>query len=258
MAVPIQKMLDFSGKTVIVTGGRAGLGSGIAKRFAETGANVVITYRTENPAHPAAEVVAEIEKRGAKGLAIRTDVRDAARSREMIAKAAEVFGRVDMLVNNAGIAQQKLFTDLTAADWDRMLSVNAGGVFHTCRCVLPGMLRRHSGRIVNISSIWGISGASCEVHYSASKAAVIGFTRALAQEVGPSGVTVNCVAPGVIDTEMNANLSPETLAALCGETPLCRIGSPEEVADAVVFLCGGKARFITGQVLKVDGGFLGG
>ena len=120
------------------------------------------------------------------------------------------------------------------------------------------MLRRHSGRIVNISSIWGISGASCEVHYSASKAAVIGFTRALAQEVGPSGVTVNCVAPGVIDTEMNANLSPETLAALCGETPLCRIGSPEEVADAVVFLCGGKARFITGQVLKVDGGFLGG
>lgn len=186
------------------------------------------------------------------------DVADPAAVEAMAAAAEKRFGHIDALVNNAGIAQQKLFTDLTAADWDRMLSVNAGGVFHTCRCVLPGMLRRHSGRIVNISSIWGISGASCEVHYSASKAAVIGFTRALAQEVGPSGVTVNCVAPGVIDTEMNANLSPETLAALCGETPLCRIGSPEEVADAVVFLCGGKARFITGQVLKVDGGFLGG
>ncbi|WP_288283919.1 SDR family oxidoreductase, partial [uncultured Anaerotruncus sp.] len=166
---------------------------------------------------------------------------------------------IDVLLNNAGssIGQNPAQAG-NMDDWDEMIATNINGLLYCTRCVLPGMLRRHSGRIVNISSIWGISGASCEVHYSASKAAVIGFTRALAQEVGPSGVTVNCVAPGVIDTEMNANLSPETLAALCGETPLCRIGSPEEVADAVVFLCGGKARFITGQVLKVDGGFLGG
>lgn len=128
MAVPIQKMLDFSGKTVIVTGGRAGLGSGIAKRFAETGANVVITYRTENPAHPAAEVVAEIEKRGAKGLAIRTDVRDAARSREMIAKAAEVFGRVDMLVNNAGIYPHHDLLTVGEAEWDDMHQSNLRGM----------------------------------------------------------------------------------------------------------------------------------
>ena len=220
-------------KTVLITGASRGIGRACALAFAREGYAVAACWPKNEAA--ARALLDELSALGCDAELYCADVADP-----------------------AGIAQQKLFTDLTAADWDRMLSVNAGGVFHTCRCVLPGMLRRHSGRIVNISSIWGISGASCEVHYSASKAAVIGFTRALAQEVGPSGVTVNCVAPGVIDTEMNANLSPETLAALCGETPLCRIGSPEEVADAVVFLCGGKARFITGQVLKVDGGFLGG
>ena len=243
-------------KTVLITGASRGIGRACALAFAREGYAVAACWHKNEAA--ARSLLDELSALGCDAELYCADVADPASVEAMAAAAEKRFGHIDALVNNAGIAQQKLFTDLTAADWDRMLSVNAGGVFHTCRCVLPGMLRRHSGRIVNISSIWGISGASCEVHYSASKAAVIGFTRALAQEVGPSGVTVNCVAPGVIDTEMNANLSPETLAALCGETPLCRIGSPEEVADAVVFLCGGKARFITGQVLKVDGGFLGG
>lgn len=154
MAVPIQKMLDFSGKTVIVTGGRAGLGSGIAKRFAETGANVVITYRTEDPAHPAAEVVAEIEKRGARGLAIRTDVRDAARSREMIAKAAEVFGRVDMLVNNAGIYPHHDLLTVGEAEWDDMHQSNLRGAFFCAQAAANQMIRQGTGgAIVNILSI---------------------------------------------------------------------------------------------------------
>ena len=167
-----------------------------------------------------------------------------------------MFGSADILINNAGIAQQKLFTDITDDDFTRMFDINVRGVFNCCRAALPYMIHKKHGRIINISSMWGVCGASCEVHYSASKAAVIGMTKALAKEVGPSGITVNCIAPGLIDTPMNANLSKETINELCEETPVGRIGTPEDIANAALFLASDSSSFITGQVLGVDGGFI--
>ena len=166
------------------------------------------------------------------------------------------FGRVDVLVNNAGIAQIKMFTDTTEEDWDRMMGVNVRGLYNTCRAFVPQMISRKSGRIINLSSMWGIAGASCEVAYSTSKAAVIGFTKSLAKELGPSGITVNCVAPGVIDTEMNEEITPEVMEELRNEIPLQRIGSASEVAGVVSFLASQEARYVTGQVISVDGGIL--
>jgi 3-oxoacyl-[acyl-carrier protein] reductase len=161
-----------------------------------------------------------------------------------------------VLVNNAGIAQQKLFTDITAQDWDDMMAVNVKSVFHCCQAVLPGMISRKAGSIVNVSSIWGLVGSSYEVHYSVSKAAVIGLTKALAKEVGPSGIRVNCVAPGATATAMTAGMDEGTLAELKANTPLGAIGTPRDVADAIVFLASERAGHITGQVLSVNGGFV--
>ena len=160
-----------------------------------------------------------------------------------------------VLVNNAGIAQIKLFTDLTDAEWHRMIATNLDGVFYVTRAAARLMVRAQYGRIVNIGSMWGKCGASCEVHYSAAKAGVRGMTKALAKELGPSHITVNCIEPGVIETEMNAVLDDKTRQILCEETPLCRMGAPEEVADAVLFLASDSAAFITGQTLGVDGGY---
>ena len=175
--------------------------------------------------------------------------------REACREAERTLGHIDALVNNAGIAQQKLLTDITDEDWRRMLDVNLSGAFYVTRAVLPGMISRKRGSIVNVSSIWGQVGASCEVHYSAAKAGLIGLTRALAKEVGPSGVTVNCVCPGVIQTDMLGGFTSGDLAALAEETPLGRLGTPREVAAAIVWLCQEDAAFVTGQVLGVGGGF---
>ena len=163
---------------------------------------------------------------------------------------------MDVLVNNAGIAQQKLFTDITEVEWRRMFAVDIDGVFHCCQLALPYMIHVKRGSIINLSSMWGQVGASCEVHYSAAKAAVIGLTKALAQELGPSNIRVNCIAPGVIDTEMNAAHGPEVLRELAEETPLQRLGTPAEVAAVVSFLAGEDSAFVTGQVLGVNGGMI--
>ena len=176
------------------------------------------------------------------------------------AKAAAVaaiskLGGIDILVNNAGISQIKLFTDLTDEDWQKMLDTNLSGTFYITRETAKYMINQKSGRIINIGSMWGKVGASCEVHYSATKAALRGFTQSLAKELGPSGITVNCVEPGVIATDMNASLSSEIIDSLCDETPLCRLGTPENVADLVEFLASDKASFITGQIIGVDGGY---
>jgi 3-oxoacyl-[acyl-carrier protein] reductase len=239
---------------VVITGGSRGIGAACARRFAHAGYSVVILYRSRRDL--AESLCAELISQGQDALCIQADVADRTQSFDAVNAVLRRYHRIDALINNAAVSQQLLFTDITEEDWDRMFGVNVKGTFHCTQAVLPGMISRRSGVIVNISSMWGQVGASCEVHYSASKAAVIGLTQALAKEVGPSGVRVNCIAPGVIDTDMNAHLDGETRAALADETPLMRIGTPDEVARAALFLCSDSASFITGQVLGVNGGFI--
>jgi 3-oxoacyl-[acyl-carrier protein] reductase len=239
-------------KTVLITGAATGIGAETARRFAAEGYAVAVHYHKSEAA--ARALIEELKARRASAIPVQADIRNGAAVDAMAEKALRAFGRIDVLVNNAGIAQQKLFTDITIADWDDMFDVNVTGVYRCCRAVLPGMISRKSGCIVNVSSIWGVVGASCETHYSAAKAAVIGFTKALAKELGPSGIRVNCVAPGVIDTAMNAHLTDETKAALKEETPLGTIGTPRDVAEAILYLASDKAGFVTGQVLGVNGG----
>jgi 3-oxoacyl-[acyl-carrier protein] reductase len=241
-------------KTAIVTGASRGIGAATASLLARNGWRVALGCRTNLSL--ARELCAALESEGLEVFPVQGDVSQVEDAREMARLTLERWGRIDLLVNNAGIAQQKLFTDITPEDWDRMFAVNVRSLYACCQAVVPHMVREHRGSIVNIASIWGEVGASCEVHYSASKAAVIGFTKALAKELGPSGIRVNCVSPGVIATDMNAALSPETMAELRDETPLGTIGTPEEVARAVAWLAGEEASFVTGQVLGVNGGFV--
>lgn len=240
-------------RTVVITGGTRGIGRETVKLFAREGYRVAFLYC--NSDGKAKELVDEVKAYG-DITAVKCDVADFSQVEEAFNKIRAEFGRIYALVNNAGIAQQKLFTDITAQEWERMMSVNAGGVFNCCKASLTDMIHNKNGRIINISSMWGQVGASCEVHYSASKAAVIGLTKALAKEVGPSGITVNCIAPGVIDTDMMSTFSDDVKEALADETPLCRLGTPLDIAKAVLFLAGDSASFITGQVLGVNGGFI--
>lgn len=241
-------------QTVLIIGAATGIGRETARRFAAEGWNVAVHYHSSGA--KAAALVDELRARRVSVIRAAADVRDMEEVRAMVVKVCRTFGRIDVLVNNTGIAQQKLFTDITAEDWDSMMDINVKGVFHCCQAVLPGMISRKSGSIVNISSMWGVVGASCEVHYSAAKAAVIGLTKALAKEVGPSGIRVNCVAPGVVATSMTAGLDAETMEALKEQTPLGVIGTPRDVADAIYYLASSRAGFITGQVLGVNGGFV--
>jgi len=239
-------------KKALVTGSSGGIGKAVATRLAAEGYRMVLHYhKNEKSARSLLEKLTRAYGEEAAVLA-RADLSDSAQVAELFGAA----GKIDLLVNNAGIAQQKLFTELTDQDWDDMFNVDVRGVFLCCRAVLPAMIREKSGCIINISSMWGQVGASCEVHYSAAKAAVIGLTKALAKEVGPSGIRVNCIAPGVIATEMNAGFSEETMEQLRQETPLYRIGSPEDIAQAAAFLASPRAGFITGQVLGVSGGMV--
>lgn len=240
--------------SVLITGASRGIGRAAALTFAREGWWVAANYN--NSENEALSLVEEIKAMGGTAIAIRCDVSDYDACASMIKQAEAAFGRIDALINNAGISCDMLFTDTSPADWRHTFAVNVDGAYNCCRAVLGGMLERKRGSIVNISSIWGITGGSCEVAYSASKAALIGLTKALAKELGPSNIRVNCVAPGVIDTDMNRNLTPDDIAALSDETPLCRTGTPEEAAEAIFFLASEKASFITGAVLGINGGLL--
>lgn len=242
-------------KTAVVTGASRGIGAACAVAMAKAGYNVILGYKEQKQkAENLAKVL--IEGYGIAALAVQADVSDSKQAQELIDVAYRNFGRVDVLVNNAGIAGYKLFTDITDEEWNEMIGTNLTGVFNCSRAAVKYMVSAHSGSIVNISSMWGQVGASCEVHYSASKAGVIGMTQALAKELAPSGVRVNCLCPGVIRTDMLSEIDDETVSSLIEETPLGRLGSPKDIADAVAFLCSDGASFITGQVLGVNGGFV--
>ena len=237
-------------RTVLISGGDRGIGAAAARAFYRAGYRVAILY------HCNAEAADALQKELPGVTAVQCDVASRA-SCELAFRAAEqALGRVDVLVSNAGIAQQKLFTDIAPDEWQRMLDVNLTGAFNLCQLALPGMIRRKAGRILTVSSMWGQTGGSCEVHYSAAKAGLIGLTKALAKEEGPSGITVNCVAPGVIETDMMAAFTAEDKAALAEETPVGRLGSADEVAALLVFLADEGAGYITGQVFGVNGGLV--
>lgn len=241
-------------KTAVITGSSRGIGAATALKFAELGYNVVINYH--NSSEKAINLMNDIRKKGGTAIALKADVSNYDEALYLIKKSAEEFGKIDVLVNNAGIGEQKLFTDITPYEWDKMLKINTYSVFNCCSAAVPRMVTAKSGKIVNVSSMWGIVGASCEVHYSASKAAVIGFTKAIAKELGPSGIQVNCVAPGVIDTDMNSNLTKQDKLNLIDQTPVMRLGTANEIASCIAFLCSDDAKFIAGQVISPNGGFL--
>lgn len=241
-------------KTVFITGASRGIGRAAALCFAKNDYNVAICYNKNETA--ANEVLAEITSFGGSAAIFKADVSSMSEICMATQNARKAFGSIDVLINNAGIAQQKVFSDITESDWDNMFDVNVKGMFNTCKCTLDDMIDKKAGKIINISSIWGISGASCEVHYSAAKAAVIGFTKALAKELAPSGICVNCVAPGVIKTDMLSSFDESTLSSLAEETPLGRLGTPEDIANVLLFLASDKADFITGQVISPNGGFV--
>jgi len=231
-------------KKALVTGSSRGIGAAIAAALVRDGWEVFLNYSRSDQA-------AQGLARQLGCQALRGDVSDPEQVREIFRKT----GDVELLVNNAGISGYGLFTDMTVQDCQRLMDVNVSGMFHCCRSAIPGMVRAKSGCILNLSSVWGVHGASCEAVYSASKAAVIGFTKAMAKELGPSGIRVNCIAPGVIETDMLACFTAADKAALAEETPLGRLGTAEDVANLAVFLASPAAAFITGQVIGVDGGF---
>ena len=230
---------------VVITGGSRGIGAATVELFAARGDRVTFLYEKN---HTAAKAVAD--KTGA--AAICCDVADG----EAVNRAFSQIGDVDILVCNAGTMYFGLLSQMAEADWNRLFAVNVGGIYHCVNAAMPSFLKTHRGSIVTVASMWGQVGASCEAAYSATKGAVIALTKALAKELGPSGIRVNCVAPGVIRTDMLDALPPEVLPQLAQETPLGRLGTPEDIAHAVAFLAGDGASFITGQVLTCDGGFI--
>ncbi len=235
-------------KTVLITGASCGIGAEIARKFYNKGYNVAINYNKSE------ENAKELSKELKGSIMIKGDVSCEKDVCDMVNAVVTAFGRIDVLVNNAGISSFNLLTDISGEEWDKIFAVNVKGTFLASKYAVKDMLHYHNGKIINISSIWGISGASCESSYSASKGAVIAFTKALAKELGPSGICVNCVAPGFIDTDMNKNISIEDKEAFKAETPLLKIGNKADVANTVLFLASEESDFITGQILTVDGG----
>ncbi|MBR5314737.1 MAG: 3-oxoacyl-ACP reductase FabG [Clostridia bacterium] len=239
-------------KTAVITGASRGIGKAIATVFAQNNYNVIINYNKNETA--AYELKNALTSNGYECDVFKADVGNYDECSALMEFCIKKYGRIDTLVNNAGISQIKLFTDIQPDEWDAMIKTNLTGIFNCSQCALKYMLKEHSGNIINISSMWGVDGASCEVHYSAAKAGVIGFTKALAKEVGLSNIRVNCIAPGVIMTDMMNGFSEDELCEIKNDIPLNTFGTPEDVANAALFLASDNARFITGQTLGVNGG----
>ena len=241
-------------KIALVTGSSRGIGRAIARELAREGWKVCINYRVRRDC--AESLLEEISAFGGEAMIYGADVSRREEVNAMVAAVKEKWGAVSLLVNNAGVAGQALFQDVTDELWHRYFSVNVDGAFHAIQAVLPPMLRQHEGCIINVSSMWGLRGASCEVTYSCTKAALIAMSRSLALELAPTNIRVNCIAPGVIKTDMLDALPAEVLPQLAEETPLRRLGTPEDIAHLAVFLASDKSSFITGQVITADGGFI--
>ncbi len=239
-------------KTVFITGGSRGIGAEIVHQFAQYNFNVVFSYNSSTSEN----LVQSILRSYSNVFAVKCDVSSRESVKSAFLEVSDKFGGVDILINNAGVSSTGLFNDVTDKEYERVFGVNVKGVINCCQCAISYMINKKGGTIINISSMWGQVGASCEVIYSASKSAVIGLTKALAKELAPSGINVNCICPGIIKTDMLSNLSDDELECLRNETPLERIGTPSDIAGAVFFLASDKASFITGQVLGVNGGFV--
>ena len=237
-------------KTVLITGASRGIGRETARKFHNNGYNVIINYNKNEKA------ALELQSMLPNSIAIKADVSNETEVKAMIDTAIEKFGFIDVVVNNAGIAEQKLFTDITTDEWNNMMGTNLNSVYYVCKYTVPHMIRQKQGKIINVSSMWGVAGASCEVHYSTAKAAVIGFTKAIAKELGPSGIQVNAVAPGTIMTDMCSGFDNETIELIKEETPLGRVGTAEDVANSIYFLASDQADFITGQIISPNGGMV--
>lgn len=236
-------------KTVWITGGSRGIGSATVHAFAKAGWNVAFTYLNSH------EKAKKISEQYENVIAIQGDVTNFDDMKKTVQKIHDKFGMINSIICNAGIAQQKMFCDITSQDWDNIFNTNVKSALFCIQSMLPDMINQKSGSIVTVSSMWGITGASCESHYSASKGALIALSKSLAQELGLSGIRVNCIAPGVIDTDMNGNHDEQTMQELADQTPLGRIGKADEVAKTILFLCSEDSSFITGQVIEVTGGF---
>lgn len=239
-------------KTVIVTGGAKGIGRAISYEFAKSGYNVIINYKTS--VKEAENIKEELTKKGQNVEIYKADLTKKEEVEAMIKFVEEKYKKIDVLVNNAGISQIKPFADIKEEDWDNIVNNNLKTVYLTTKAVIDNMIHNKNGSIINISSIWGITGGACEVHYSATKAGIIGMTKALAKEMGPSNIRVNAVAPGIIDTDMNKNLNESEINQIKNEIPLEKIGKPEDVAKVVKWLA--ESEYVTGEVIRVDGGWL--
>lgn len=237
-------------KTVLITGGSRGIGAACARLFSEKGYNVAINYFSSE------KEALSLENELKNAAAFRADVADRNQVAAMVSAVKQRFGSVDILINNAGIAQSKLFSDITEEDFDKMVAVHLKGTFNCTQSVLSDMIDKKSGKIINISSIWGMTGASCEVHYSMVKSGIIGFTKALAKELALSGITVNAIAPGVVDTDMMSGFTADEIKEIETEIPLGRLAAPAEIAHSALFLAGEGGDYITGQVISPNGGIV--